>query len=268
MRRNPSAAEDAFTRAIELDPEFGPAYRDRGLARVELGRLREAERDFTEALELNYAPLQVHTLRANVRDRLRDAAGAAADRQAVKTLSPESDYDFVTRGYTRMMHDPKGALADFRAAEEKNPRSLPALKYQSHLLSNVLRDPTGALAVADRMVEFYPSSSSVRAERAVCLARLGRREEAHREADRCRRLVDALTARERDPRVVFQLACVYSLTSKDHPGDRSRAFVLLREALRTGPTEVRAFERSRDLDPIRDLPEFDPLMDAVKELAQ
>jgi tetratricopeptide (TPR) repeat protein len=235
---------------------------------VELGRLREAERDFTEALELNYAPLQVHTLRANVRDRLRDAAGAAADRQAVKTLSPESDYDFVTRGYTRMMHDPKGALADFRAAEEKNPRSLPALKYQSHLLSNVLRDPTGALAVTDRMVEFYPNSSSARAERAVCLARLSRREEAHREADRCRRLVDAMTDKERDPRVVFQLACVYSLTSKDHPGDRARAFTLLREALRTGPTEVRAFERSRDLDPIRELPEFAPLIDAVKELAQ
>src|SRR5262249_43162925 len=140
LRRNPSQAEDAFTRAIELAPDFGPAYRDRGLARTEQGKLKEAERDFTQALALDHTPLQVYALRATVRDRLGNQAGAASDRRVAQALPPETESDFLTRGYARMGHDPKGALADFQKAAEKNPRSHQALQYQAYLQSDMLHD--------------------------------------------------------------------------------------------------------------------------------
>ena len=234
---------------------------------MEQGEFREAESDMTAALENEAPRLQVLYLRANVRDRLHDVAGAAEDRKAADALKPEQEGDFLARGYSYLPSEPKAALADFQLAFEKNPRSLPALQNQLKVLADYLHDDKAALGVADRLLEIAPEYGPGRAIRALSLARLGRREEAHREVVRCRAILEKQTTQKRDPWLVYRLACVYSITSKTEASDRAIAISLLKEACRGGFRDFSTIEKSEVLAPIRELPEFDRFLKAAKELA-
>ncbi|MDB5308573.1 MAG: serine/threonine protein kinase, partial [Gemmataceae bacterium] len=257
----PAAAEEEFTRAIELDRKYGDAYRNRGVARLGLNKNREAEQDLTEALARDVSPIQVHLLRAQARDRLNDPAGAKTDREAAGEYRPERADDFLVRGVTRLPKDPAGSLADFEAAANLNPRSLNAWQNQAHVLSGYLADDAGALAAASRAAELYPECGVACAGKAVLLARLGRRQEAQKEAERIRLLCD-------DPKVTYQLGCVYAVTAATHAEDREKAFALLRQAFRDGYRDVATVDTDPDLAPIRNLPEFAPLAAAVRNLTR
>lgn len=93
------------------------------------------------------------------------------------------------------------------------------------------------------------------------LARLGRRDEAHREAQ------TALTL-SADPVVVYVVACAYARTAAAHPDDRPQALGYLRQALRSGYRDFRTIDSDPDLESIRDLPEFQDAVLAARKLAE
>jgi tetratricopeptide (TPR) repeat protein len=252
-------AEKAFTLAIDLDPKRGEFYRNRGIARMEQGHLDEAEQDLTEALRNGASKLQVYALRMRVREFREDHEGAEADRKAFAELRPETDKDYIAIAATHVNSDPKTALTEFRSAEEKNPRSLSALLNQAHVLVDFLKDDAGALKVLDRVAELYPEYGPARASRAILLARLGKNEDAHREADAAGKLSNDFT-------VIYRRACVYAITSKTQEQDRKQAILLLKKAFREGYHRVDAYESDPNLDGLRDLPEFKEVVKAVKGL--
>lgn len=272
QHRKPDRAEAEFTRAIALDPRQADVYFDRAVARFQFALLqkneadrlkkwREAEQDLTAGLENGASALQVRTLRARVRDALKDRAGADADRKAVRDLQPEREADYLTRGWVRIPTDPTAALADFEAASRINPRSIRALENQIHVLAEYLKDQPKALEVASRATEMFPDSAPLRANRAVLLARLGRRDEALREAEKARLQSD-------DPTLTYQLACVYAQTSRTVPADQAKAFALLRQAFRDGFRDVAMFDKDRDLAPVRKVAEFAAITRAARELSK
>jgi hypothetical protein len=109
-----------------------------------------------------------------------------------------------------------------------------------------------------------PEYAPGRAARAIVLARLGKRAEAHAEAARARKCSDHCS-------VTYQVACVYAVTSGAAEGqaaDRKAAFALLRQAIRDGFQDVKRMETDQDLETLRKLPEFGKLVEAVKELAR
>ena len=254
-----AAAEEAFSLAIELDPRRGDSYKNRAIARMELDKWEEAEGDLTAALKNGSSQIQIYSLRIKVRDRLGDEEGAASDRKAFAEFRPEIELDFITLGFSRLPGDPKAALADFRAAEEKNPRSLSALRNQATVLAMFLHDDAGALKVMDRIAELYPEYAPNRAGRAVMLARLGKRDEAHREAEQAGKISD-------DALVTYGRACAFAITSKTHVQDRQRALELLKRAFRDGHYMARDYETDPSLDALRDMPEFTELLNAIKRL--
>ena len=258
-----TAAEAEFSRAIELDPEYGEHYRNRGYSRLRLGKEKygHAESDFTAALERGVGPLRVLPVRAQVRDGLNKKAEAAADRAAAKQLVPERERDYVARGIGRMHSDPKGALDDFRAAAKLKPDSWAAYQSQMHVLSKYLNDPRGALEVANVAVERFPESAAAHASRALYFARLGQRDDAGKEAEQTRKLSDEAS-------VTYLLACVYSLNSAAHPADATKALALLRKAYRDGFRELTTITDDHDLDPLRKLPEFAEVLKAMSELSK
>ena len=67
------------------------------------------------------------------------------------------------------------------------------------------------------------------------------------------------------PPRLYQVACIYALTSKQQPDDRLQAFQLLSSALRKG-YGFQYLEIDTDLDPLRPLPEFRRLTDAARRL--
>jgi hypothetical protein len=92
----------------------------------------------------------------------------------------------------------------------------------------------------------------------VLYARLGQREPALRDAEET-------LARDASPPRLYQVACIYALTSRQEPDDRLRAFPLLSAALRQG-FGFELLDGDHDLDPIRDEAEFRRLVQAARAL--
>ncbi|MBN9122974.1 MAG: tetratricopeptide repeat protein, partial [Planctomycetes bacterium] len=255
ITKRPAQAEAEFTSAIELAPDHAEAYRHRALARFRMAtkenpkKLAEAEADLNAALERGAPALFVHLVRERMRDARGDRAGAAADRRAARDLAPRTEADFFVRGWSRMESDPEGALADLKRAAEINPRSLVALQNQAHVLADKMKDNDAALAVATKVVGLYPEFAPALAGRAVVLARLGRRDAAHKEIAKARLLSE-------DAEILYHAACVYAVTSKDEPADRAEAIKLLRQALREGYSDLSGLFKDPDLAPIRETKEF------------
>jgi hypothetical protein len=97
----------------------------------------------------------------------------------------------------------------------------------------------------------------VRAGRGVELARRGKRDEALRDAS------EALVRDTRAPNL-YQVACIYALTSKANPDDKLEALRLLRLALRGG-FGLDLIDGDSDLDPLRKHPEFGRVVTAARE---
>ena len=95
-----------------------------------------------------------------------------------------------------------------------------------------------------------------RAGRGVLHARLGRREAAHADARETLR-------RDSKPFTIYQVAGIYALTSRQEPADRREAFRLLESALNRG-FGLDLIDKDRDLDAIRDQPEFRQLVEAAQ----
>src|SRR5207253_7303305 len=89
-------------------------------------------------------------------------------------------------------------------------------------------------------------------------ARLRDRQAAHKDAD------EAL-ARDFGPATQYQVAGIFALTSQQEAEDRSEALRYLSSALRKG-VGFDYLEQDRDLDPIRERPEFRQLVSAARSL--
>jgi serine/threonine protein kinase/tetratricopeptide (TPR) repeat protein len=253
-------AEADFTAALRLKPDLIDARVNRALARLGQGRTAEAEVDATEAIARGASETRLYFLRADIRDRRGNKAGAAEDRAAGLAKTPADEPSWVARGLARADTDPNGALADFDEALKINPRSFPALQNKAYVLSEKLNKPAESIAALDRAIELYPDSHPSLAGRAVLLARKGDRPAAHRDAERC-------LGQNPGADIVYQLAGAYALTSKEKPEDARVALRLLADALGRG-YGFSLLAIDTDLDPIRGTKEFQKLLDAAKAVQQ
>jgi tetratricopeptide (TPR) repeat protein len=256
MRMLDRACAD-YDRAIGLAADLAEAHIQRATARAARGDLAGASDDLTRALAIGSAPVRVYFLRADVRGRLGDKTGAAADREAGLRLTPADELSWIGRAETRLADDPNGALADVEEALKLNPFSAPGLQLKAHILGERLNRPDEALRVLNRAVDLHPDHVEVRAGRGVALARRGQRDAAHRDAR------EALLRDTRAPNL-YQVGCIYALTAKTHPEDRTEAFRLLWSALRSG-FGLDLVDTDSDLDPVRGDPEFRRLVASARE---
>ncbi|HUR55002.1 MAG TPA: serine/threonine-protein kinase [Gemmataceae bacterium] len=257
----PARAADEFTKAIDLDPEYREAYRNRAVALRSLGKLPDAERDLTRGLEMDGPPFQFHQMRARVRSDRQNAAGAAEDMKAIAALKAEWEMDFIVRAWARGDKQADESLADYREAEKRNPRSAMALLGQVQILADVQHKQPEALEVATRLTKMLPDFATAWAARAVVLARLGQVEEAKAEAEHARTLSD-------EAAITYRLACVYALTGKANAADLTEAMAFLRKAFRDGYRNLGEFEKDPDLDALRKLPAFADFLKAAREVAR
>ncbi len=260
LRLQPGLAEEEYTRAIALVGDYAQAYWNRAVIRTRMKKWREAEEDLTKASELGHPALQIHFLRADVRINLGDVEGAKADRETANRLTPKLEGDYLIRGVVRMAsNDFEGALDDFKSTIAINPRSIPAFQNQVVVLADKLEKPDlpAALTVATHSCELYPEYAPFRANRAVVLARLQRRTEAHREIEKAQQLSD-------DAEITFRAACVYALTSSIVKDDQGKALELLRKSIRKRNNA--GLSKEKDLDSLRNLAEFQAIVQAVATL--
>jgi serine/threonine protein kinase/tetratricopeptide (TPR) repeat protein len=254
-------AEAEFTDAIRRDPTHADSYKHRAVARTALPDYKGALADLEKALELGASAVQIYSLRAGVYGCLGNKAAAEADRKAAAAAPLTDEMDYLVRGTLRKKTDPAGALADFEKAAELNPNYLRAWQNQAHVLADVLDQQTQALAAQEKAVACDPNFTLARSGRAVLYARLGRRAEAHADAQ-------AALVLSEEPLVTYQVACAYALTATKNPEDLPRAIGYFRKALRDGYRDFPLIERDPDLKAVRNLPEFRDALDAAKKLVK
>jgi serine/threonine protein kinase/Tfp pilus assembly protein PilF len=246
-------ALDDFDRVVKSRPDLTAAWINRALARLGLGDARGAVDDLTSALRDAEAPTRTYFILARARAALGDRKGAQADRAEGLRRLPSDELSWVVRGLAHLPNDPLGALANFDAALASNPRSRSALQNKASVLSETLGRTEEAVQVLDRAVGAYPALLPARG---VLLARLGRRDAALGDAQ-------AALRHAADADTLYQVAGIYALTSRQAPDDRREALRLLGAALRKKPAWLDVVPRDPDLEPIRQLPEFQTLIQAA-----
>jgi serine/threonine protein kinase/Flp pilus assembly protein TadD len=255
-QRDHDRAGADFDRAGQLEPQHPDIHLHRALAHQGQGNYQEAIADLTAALDHGASACRVHFLRARIRELAGDPEGARRDRQEGLRRQPGDEHDWLARGLARLTEDPAGAAADFRQALALNPRSLPALQNLAHVLADTPGGLDEAIQLLHRTVRLYPGYVPARSGRGVLLARKGEREPALRDAQEALR-------RDSSPRILYQVAGIYAQTSRLEAEDREEAFRLLSAALRTG-FGFELLDRDRDLDPLRDRPQFRRLIETAQ----
>jgi hypothetical protein len=89
--------------------------------------------------------------------------------------------------------------------------------------------------------------------RGVLLARLGRRDEALRDAQ-------IVLASDASTKELLQTACILSLTSRTKPDDAEVAVSLLDRAITQDPTWIKIAKTDSDLDPLRKRSDFEAVL--------
>jgi serine/threonine protein kinase/tetratricopeptide (TPR) repeat protein len=260
-RKEHQEAVAEFGEALRLRPDFNNARIDRALARLALKDFQGADSDLTAALASGTAPTRVYFIRAHVRRLAGDEKGAAADRALGLKCEPTDDQSWVARGLARLAnHQPNEALSDFDQALALNPRCLAALEDRAAVLADLPGRTAEAVQALDRAIELYPEHAQARAGRGVLLARLGKYEEALRDAREAERL-------DAEPANLYRVAGIYALASREKGVYRREAFRLLAAALRAG-YGFEYLNGDPELASLRALPEFKRLVAAALLLRQ
>jgi serine/threonine protein kinase/Tfp pilus assembly protein PilF len=254
-RKYDRAIED-FDRVLAGRPDLLEARLNRALARLGKGDAAGAIADLDVVLAQPEAPTRALFIRALANQALGRPEQAARDRREGLERAPRDELSWVTRGLNRLPTDPAGAIADFDAALKLEPRCLEALQNKASVLSESLGRSEEAVKSLDLALSQHPESVPALAGRGVLLGRLGRRDEALRDANAC-------LALDASADTLYRVACVYALTSKATPDDRKEALDLLARAVRQDPSWRKMIPTDPDLGPLRGLPEFRRLVEAL-----
>ncbi len=133
-------------RALEISPRSGWFLAERGAVFVHRGDLQRARRDFDRAIVLAPGLAEPRRRRAKLRRRTGDLVGAQTDVERAIELSPGDASLWTLRGDLRTDVDLAGALADFDHALQLDPEHA-----QANLGRGVVRHRMGDLegAIAD-----------------------------------------------------------------------------------------------------------------------
>ena len=96
-------AIEAYSQAIELDPDNALTYYNRGLAFYHLRQHEPALSDFDKTIELNPDVVQPYKTRALILMYLEDYQGASKDFESVAKIAPEDPEAYSGRGFATML---------------------------------------------------------------------------------------------------------------------------------------------------------------------
>ncbi len=184
--RDLAGAVEAYSRAIEADPDFVEPLVDRSAALVELGRVREAIADCDAALRLNPLDGPILVNRGIFRSRLGDRTGGVADWNEAIRAHPSFPGGWYSRGVDHGMHGEYGeAVADLTRALELQPAHTAARQSRA-MARAALGEHEGAVEDLTEVIRRQPQSVDAYKLRAASLRRLGRSDEADTDERRAR----------------------------------------------------------------------------------
>jgi adenylate cyclase len=216
-------ADAASARALELDPGLAEAHAARGLTLFLSRRMEEAEREFLVAIQADSSRPEARYYYARAclqQGRHEEAARLCREANAVRE-------DYQTAFFAAQASEAAGGAED---------------AYRT------------ALDVVVRHMEMNPDDPRAATMRAVCLARVGRREEGLHWARQ------ALAIDPLDAGVRYNVACLYAVE-----GAHAEALDCLEAVVAAGFRNREWMERDPDLASLRPLPRFRALMERMPD---
>ncbi|MDX1963436.1 MAG: protein kinase [Pirellulales bacterium] len=257
--RDFAAAEADFSAASQRERNFWAADINRALALLELNQPLPAKQLLDDVLAVGQHQTRALLWRSKAHTLLGDAAAAQRDKAAALASTPTDETGWVALGYEQLDSAPGQAITCFDKALQLNPHSREALQNKAHALSEQLGQVEEAVAVLDQLLKLDPAYLPALGGRGVLLARLGKREQAHADAQACLKL-------DRNPQTLYQLAGIYALTSRQDKGDKAQAYNLATLAFQAEPRLLDWVATDRDLDPLRSDAEFLELLNRFSQL--
>jgi len=118
-RRSLEEQGKAFSRAIELEPLDGSAYRNRAMVRLGRNMLRRSIQDCNTAIELQPNRDQPYWVRGEASLRLGDLSGAVRDASQAIKFNPRNPIVYRDRGFALYLQGKNSqALTNLRKANE------------------------------------------------------------------------------------------------------------------------------------------------------
>ena len=216
----------ASQRAVELAPDLADAYIARGNALLLHGEADEAQRAFERATALDPRNFHAHYWFAKYWVTRGQHALAAKHYELAFEIQPD-DYRPIVLSIQEYQ-----AIKDKAGVERAIRRAWPAL---------------------ERRLALDPHDSYASDHAAGVLMLLGRRDEANRLLDR------AIALRPDDYRTLYTAACTAALG-----GEYDRALDFLDRAVGTGRGDRVWLLNDNDLEPLRELPRFQQIVDRLK----
>jgi hypothetical protein len=254
-----AAAVQSLDRFIEKRPGNPDGWWNRALARMQLNELDAALTDLAEAERHGASAARVHGLRERLWRARGDAKQAAAEHRKLLAVEPDDADGWTIRGEARLASDPTAALADFDAALALEADHVPALRGKASCLSEKLNRPRDAAAVLDRIVELGASTVEDRAGHAVLLARVGRTDDARKQARTC-------LDRDTGALPLYQAASALALTATT-ADDRAEVIGILRRVIQRDAGWAKHMPGDPDLRNVSQERDFKALMDAARVVA-
>jgi tetratricopeptide (TPR) repeat protein len=198
--------------------------------------------------------------RATLNELKGDKEAAARDLENGFAGHAVEYQDFISRGLARMQTDPQAALLDFQAAEKMDPQPVEALQNQAHVEARYLNHTENAIDILQRLLKRNPDFLEARDALAVYYARLG-------QAEKALKIVSQMKAGEPSANAQYQTACVYALLAKKDLRYVPEALKQLASSLQRG-FGFDYLMIDKDLDPVRNHPDFKVLSDFVQKTEQ
>jgi tetratricopeptide (TPR) repeat protein len=163
-----TAAINAFTRAIELDPKLAEAFNDRGNAYFQIGEFEQAMIDYNRAVELKPDFALAHLNTGNVYHEMGDSEQAIAAYTLALELDPELALAYNNRAYQNLVDGRfLEAIEDYDRAISLDPNYVLALSnrglayLQAGRLSLALDDLNQAIELDPSFGQSYHSRGVV-----------------------------------------------------------------------------------------------------------
>ena len=225
---NLKEADAASRKAVEIDPGSAEAHASRGLAVSLSQRFDEAKIEFETALRLDPKNFEAHYLYA------RSLAGQGNLAEASKLFEKACEIDPEDYNAPILLAQTLHGLGH---AEESNTA------YRK------------ALQVVNKHLELNPDDARAVNLGAAALCHLGDRDEAVKWASK------ATVIDPDNPSVLYNVACVYAQL-----GEIERGIDCLEQSITTGMGQKEWIENDPDLNPLRENPRFQSLLDQLSQI--
>lgn len=154
--RHFSAAAEAFTRAIEMDPDNAEAYNHRGVARAYMGKIDDAISDYTRALQIKPELVGALNNRGSAFYQKKLLNRAISDYSKAIEINPYLAEAYSNRGTAwAAKGDYFRAIRDYTQALEANPY-FDAPYYNRGRALSTIGDYDQAIGDLQRVIELNP----------------------------------------------------------------------------------------------------------------